>query len=26
MPATEATIVHEIKVEGDEVLVRLRED
>ena len=26
MPATEATVVHEVKIEGDQVLVRLNED
>ena len=26
MPATEATVVHEIKVEGDNVFVRINED
>lgn len=26
MPATEATIVHEIKIEGDNVFVRINED
>jgi 3-phenylpropionate/trans-cinnamate dioxygenase ferredoxin subunit len=26
MPATEATVVHEVKVEGDEIYVRLNED
>ncbi len=26
MPATEATVTHEVKVEGDEVLVRLADD
>jgi len=26
MPATEATVAHEVKVEGDRVLVRLNED
>ena len=26
MPATEATVVHEVKVEGDEVWVKLRDD
>lgn len=26
MPATEATVVHEVKVEGDSVLVRIRDN
>ena len=26
MPATEATVVHEIKIEGDNVFVRINED
>ena len=26
MPATEATVVHEVRIEGDQVLVRLNED
>ncbi|MCA9146464.1 MAG: non-heme iron oxygenase ferredoxin subunit [Planctomycetaceae bacterium] len=26
MPATEATVVHEIKIEGDNVFVRIKED
>ncbi len=26
MPATEATVVHEVKIEGDNVLVRINED
>jgi 3-phenylpropionate/trans-cinnamate dioxygenase ferredoxin subunit len=26
MPATEATVVHEVKIEGDNVFVRIRED
>ncbi len=26
MPATQATIAHEVKVEGDQVLIRLNED
>lgn len=26
MPATEATVVHEVKIEGDDVFVRINED
>jgi 3-phenylpropionate/trans-cinnamate dioxygenase ferredoxin subunit len=26
MPATEATVVHEVKIQGDNVFVRIRED
>lgn len=26
MPATEATVVHEIKIEGDNVFIRIKED